>query len=438
MNIQRTDTESENRAESGLQCYVVGGAVRDRLLGLKVSDRDWVVVGSTTEDMVRRGFRPVGKSFPVFLHPETGEEYALARTERKISKGYTGFETHSDPTVTLDQDLLRRDLTINAIAEDKNGELIDPCKGSVDLKNKVIRHVSDAFEEDPLRVLRVARFAARFNSLGFAVHQDTCRLMSRIADSGELETLTAERCWLEISKALQTDSFFRFIEVLRESSALEIILPEVNALFGVPQTKTYHPEVDTGTHLLMALRAVQQETRDPRIVFAVLLHDLGKALTPEEQWPKHRGHEQAGIEPVNRLCDRLKVPETYRRLALRVCELHLLHHRFAELKPATMLKMFEKLDYFRNPTHVEDFAIACRADLRGRKGLQNRPVPQTRLIKQAAQCLDSVDASSIAKQITRDHDDGSSVGEKIAEGIRRQRLAALKNLKKTWAVESSE
>jgi len=351
-----------------MEIFLVGGAVRDRLLGLPVTERDWVVVGATPQAMRELGFRPVGRDFPVFLHPQTGEEYALARTERKSAPGHTGFVFHAAPEVTLEDDLRRRDLTINAIAESPSGELIDPYGGQRDLERRVLRHVSDAFVEDPLRVLRVARFAARFAALGFRVAPETLELMRAITASGELAQLSAERVWNETQRGLAAARPRAYVEVLRDCGALRALLPEVDALFGVPQRADYHPEIDTGVHLLMALDRAAELTADPSVRFAVLVHDLGKGITPPEVLPRHIGHEQTGIPLVEGLCDRLRVPTPYRRLARLVTRWHLRCHKIRELRPDTLLRLLQELDIYRRPETLEPFLLACEADARGRGG----------------------------------------------------------------------
>ena len=351
-----------------MQVYCVGGAVRDELLGLPVRDRDWVVVGATPEQLLAQGFTPVGRDFPVFLHPRTHEEYALARSERKTAPGYAGFVFHTAPEVTLEEDLRRRDLTINAIAESARGELIDPYGGRRDLERRVLRHVSDAFVEDPLRVLRVARFAARFAALGFRVAPETLALMRAIAASGELEHLSAERIWNETRRGLAAATPRAYVEVLRDCGALRALLPEVDALFGVPQRADYHPEIDTGVHLLLALDRAAELTVDPGVRFAVLVHDLGKGITPPEVLPRHIGHELSGIPLVDGLCDRLRVPTPYRRLARLVTRWHLRCHKIRELRPDTLLRLLQELDIYRRPETLEPFLLACEADARGRGG----------------------------------------------------------------------
>ncbi len=407
-----------------LQAYLVGGAVRDRLLGLAVQDRDWVVVGATPAQMLERGFKPVGEDFPVFLHPLSGEQYALARRERKTSKGYTGFAVISDPNITLEQDLQRRDLTINAIALDAQGNLIDPFGGVRDVESRILRHISPAFSEDPVRVLRVARFAARFGGMGFRVHPTTRDLMAQMVASGEVDALQPERVWKELNGALGETGTSRFIEELRNCGALARILPEVDALFGVPQPERYHPEIDTGIHVLLALDAAHRLSDDPRVIFAVLTHDLGKALTPAAALPAHRGHERAGLELVEAVCERLRVPEKYRKLALAVCEYHLHHHRMEALKPTTVLKLLERLDGFRQPDNIRLFSLCCVADLRGRTGLENRECPQATLFQSYHHAAASINAAAIAEQY-RD-------GRQIKKEIRRQRIAAIAGIKKEY------
>jgi len=364
-----------------MKTYLVGGAVRDRLLGLPVKDRDFVVVGATPEEMLRAGFKPVGKDFPVFLHPQTGEEYALARTERKTGRGYHGFAFDTDPSVTLEDDLRRRDLTINAIAEDENGALTDPFGGAADLRNGVLRHVSPAFAEDPVRILRVARFAARYASRGFVIAAETLRLMRAMVRDGEVDHLVPERVWAETRKALGERVPSAFVRALRECGALARVMPEVDALYGVPQRAEFHPEIDTGTHVEMVLDAAARlAPGDALIGFCALTHDLGKALTPADVLPSHRGHEHTGIAPLRALAARLKVPAEYAALAECVCRLHLLAHTAFELRPLTVLELFEKLDAFRQPKRLPQFLLACTADKRGRAGMADSDYPQARYL----------------------------------------------------------
>ena len=388
--------------------------MRDRLLGRSVKDRDYVVVGATPEQMRAQGFRQVGADFPVFLHPVTHCEYALARTERKCGSGYRGFVVDADPTVTLEQDLARRDLTINAMAESEDGTLCDPYGGRVDLAAGILRHVSAAFVEDPLRVLRVARFAAR---LGFRVAEETQTLMRQLATSGELATLTPERVWVEVERALADPWPARFIEVLRDCGALAAILPEVDALFGVPQPETHHPEIDTGVHTLLALGMAARLSADPKVRFAVLVHDLGKALTPRAEWPRHLQHEQRGVPLVLALATRLRIPREYSELARSVTALHLHAHRALSLRPDTVLETFERLDGWRRPERAEAFLVACEADARGRTGLEEQAYPQAAYLRLAWAAARAVDTRAIATH--------GLPGPAIAANIRQARLAAV-------------
>ena len=396
-----------------MEIYLVGGAVRDRLLGLPVKDRDWVVVGATPEAMTALGYKIVGTDFPVFLHPETKEEYALARTERKSGKGYKGFTVYAGPDVTLEQDLARRDLTINAMAEDAAGRLIDLFDGANDLKRGILRHVAPAFAEDPLRVLRVARFAARF---GYPVAHETQILMRTLVEAGEMETLVAERVWSELERALAEKQPVRFLEVLRECGALQRLLPELDALFGVPQPPEHHPEIDTGVHTLMVLAQATRLSPDARVRFAALLHDLGKGTTPASEWPKHVGHEERGAALVRDICSRLRVPNDYRDLAVLVARYHRHCHRAAELRDTTLLETLEALDVFRRPERIEGFVRACEADFRGRTGYEERPYPQADIFRQAHLAARSVDTAAIAS--------GRS-GPEIAAAIRAARINAI-------------
>ena len=401
-----------------MQIYLVGGAVRDELLGLPVRERDWVVVGARAEELQAQGFKPVGKDFPVFLHPRNGEEYALARTERKTGPGYRGFETLFSPDVTLEQDLERRDLTINAIAKDPDGGgLIDPFGGQRDLRERVLRHVSGAFVEDPVRVLRVARFAARFAPLGFKVAPETLDLMREIAARGELDALVSERVWQETQRALEMPAPAPFFEVLRDANALPVIFPELHALFGVPQPEQWHPEIDTGVHTLMVLEQAAKLSDDPVVRFAALTHDLGKGTTPPSEWPRHIAHEQRGVALVEAMCDRLKIPNAYREVAALVSRYHLDAHRVAELRDSTLLEVLERLDAFRRPARFEQWVLACEADARGRKGLEDRQYPQADQWRRARDTVAKVTLDPAER-------DGLD-GPKIAEKLRRARLAAL-------------
>ncbi|MFV0278964.1 MAG: multifunctional CCA addition/repair protein [Parahaliea sp.] len=393
-----------------MQTYLVGGAVRDGLLNYPVSERDWVVVGARPGELLDRGFQQVGKDFPVFLHPRTREEYALARTERKRGHGYTGFAVHCDPAVTLEEDLLRRDLTINAMAQRANGEIIDPYGGQRDLAGRVLRHVSPAFVEDPLRVLRVARFAARYAHLGFGVAPETRALMAQIVAAGELQHLSTERVWVEMERALGERDPDVFVAVLRDCGALADLLPEVEALFGVPQTVTHHPEIDSGVHTLMALQQAAALSTDTAVRFAALVHDLGKATTPRDELPRHIAHEHRGVALVRQLCQRLKVPNRHRDLALAVCEYHLQCHRARELRGKTVLKLLRATGALRQGGELEPFLLACEADARGRKGLEHRPYPQANYLRRALAVVREVSAERFQEQgIT-----GKALGEAIA------------------------
>lgn len=406
-----------------MEIYQVGGAVRDQLLGLPVTDRDWVVVGATVDEMLAQGYRQVGKDFPVFLHPNNHEEYALARTERKTAPGYSGFAIDAAPTVTLEQDLLRRDLTINAMAMTSDGTLIDPYGGQQDLQQRLLRHVSPAFSEDPLRILRVARFMARFYGLGFHLAEETVSLMRDMVAAGEVDALVPERIWTEWQRALQEAHPDQFIEVLRNCGALAVLAPEIDVLFGVPQSAQYHPEIDTGVHTLMALRQAVQISADPCIRFAVLVHDLGKGVTPPAQWPQHKGHEKVGADRVRQLCARLRIPNDYRDLASLVAEYHTHCHRALELKPLTLLKTLESLDALRRPQRLEQFLFACQADARGRLGFEQRPYPQADRLRQAYQLMSQVDARSLIDQ--------GLTGQALGRQLRKDRLAAIAGLVKS-------
>jgi tRNA nucleotidyltransferase (CCA-adding enzyme) len=381
-----------------MEIYLVGGAVRDSLLDLPVRDKDWVVVGSNAKLMKEQGYLQVGKDFPVFLHPKTKQEYALARTEKKVGVGYLGFEFDASEFVTLEQDLLRRDLTINAIAESSDGQLIDPYNGRRDIKDKVLRHVSPAFAEDPLRVLRVAKFAARFARLGFTVAPETLKLMSNIVQSGEIEALVRERVWQEIEQTMGGPAPDVFIAVLRDCGALKSILPEVDRLFGVPQPVKYHPEVDTGLHTLLSLQQAVKLTDDPVIRYATLVHDVGKGVTDKANWPSHHAHETLGLPLQADISKRLHVPNEFAKLAALVCEHHTKMHRIKELRPATLLKLIEALDGFRRPERVQKFLLACEADARGRTGLEERDYPQNAYLTTILNELSQLDLGALLKE----------------------------------------
>jgi len=380
-----------------VQIYQVGGAIRDKLLGLAVKDHDWVVVGSTPEQMLKQGYKPVGRDFPVFLHPKTHEEYALARTERKTGPGYTGFVFHAAPDVSLEEDLIRRDLTINAIAMAKDGQLIDPFNGQQDLAQKLLRHVSPAFAEDPVRILRVARFYARFAPLGFTIADETQALMRQMVNCGEVDALVPERVWQETQRALAEPQPRAFFEALRDCGALARIFPELDALFGVPQRADYHPEIDTGIHSLMVLDQACQLSPEPRVRCAALLHDLGKATTPEADLPRHIGHEARSLPLVRQLCQRLRVPNDFRDLALLAAQYHTHCHRAAELRPMTLLETLQALDAFRRPERFEEFLLTCIADSRGRLGFEDNDYPQAELFHSAVAAALSVDAAALAR-----------------------------------------
>ncbi|MNH67479.1 Multifunctional CCA protein [compost metagenome] len=393
-----------------MQVYLVGGAVRDSLLGHPYQEKDYVVVGATPEHMLAQGFQPVGKDFPVFLHPKTKEEYALARTERKSGKGYHGFQFFTDTTVSLEEDLIRRDLTINAIAMDQDGKIYDPYGGQTDLENKTLRHVSEAFAEDPLRVLRVARFAARYSSYGFHIASETLQLMQTMAESGELDALTPERVWKETSRALLEDHADIYFQTLRDCGALKHLFPEIDALFGVPQRPEYHPEVDCGIHTLMSLQQACKSNYSLDVRFAVLVHDLGKALTPVNELPRHIMHEERGVKPVTELCERLKVPTQTRQLALSVCKEHLKCHQIMSLKPGTVWRLLQRLDVLRRPERVEAFVQACECDARGRLGLEDRPYPQAQYMLDAMQVVRSIKVQDLPENIK-----GAEIGEMLIQ-----------------------
>lgn len=407
-----------------MDIYLVGGAVRDRLLGFPFHERDWVVVGATPEQMRAQGFEPVGKDFPVFLHPSTKEEYALARTERKSGHGYTGFTFHTDPSVTLEQDLIRRDLTINAMAQNDDGTVIDPYGGQRDLDAKKLRHVSPAFAEDPVRILRIARFAARYFPLGFTVADETRELMRTMVAAGEVDHLVPERVWKELQRALTETHPEVFVEVLRECGALARIMPELDRLWGVPQRPEYHPEVDTGVHTIMTLQQAVRATDDTRVRFAALVHDLGKGVTPEDELPRHIMHEVRGVPLVKAVCDRMGVPKEHRELAILVTEQHLNCHRSLELKAATVLKMLQKLDAFRRPERLALFVQACMADARGRTGFEDVEYPPADYLAQALAAATAVQSKDLIAQ-------GVS-GKALGDAINRARVNAIEVVKQRW------
>jgi tRNA nucleotidyltransferase (CCA-adding enzyme) len=404
-----------------MDTYLVGGAVRDALLGRPVSERDYVVVGSTPEQMLAAGFKPVGSDFPVFLHPLTHDEYALARTERKSGQGYAGFTFYTSPDLTLEEDLIRRDLTINAMAQAPDGRLIDPYGGQQDLADRWLRHVSPAFAEDPLRVLRVARFAARYAPLGFQIAPDTLQLMTELVNSGELNSLTAERVWKETQRALAEDRADVYIDVLRQCGALRVLMPELDQLFGVPQRPQHHPEIDSGIHTLMTLQRACEAGYHDRVRWAALLHDVGKGYTPEDEWPRHLQHEERGISPVLALCDRFKVPTSFRELAELVCREHLMCHRAQDLRAGTVWRLLQRLDVMRRPERVEEFIQACQCDARGRLGLENRPYPQADFMRSAMQAVRGIRANDLPAHLS-----GASIGEALVNA----RIDAITQLKK--------
>lgn len=404
-----------------MQIYKVGGAVRDRLLGRPVSEVDWVVVGASAEQMLELGYRPVGADFPVFLHPQTGEEYALARTERKSGRGYGGFTFHASPEVTLEEDLIRRDLSVNAMAEDEQGKLIDPYGGQQDLAARILRHVSPAFAEDPLRVLRVARFAARYAPLGFHVADETLGLMRQLAESGELAHLTAERSWKEISRALMEPRPDVFIQVLRDCGALAALLPEVDDLFGVPQPEAHHPEIDTGVHVLSVLRQCAEHDQPLSVRWACLLHDVGKGLTPEAEWPRHIAHEHKGLRLIQAINERCKAPRDCAELAMLVGEFHTHGHRALELRPSTLLELLQRFDVFRRPQRFAEFVAACEMDARGRHGLEQRQYPQAAYLLGAAEAARQVPVKPLLEKGLK--------GAELGEALNRERLRALKAYK---------
>jgi len=402
-----------------MKTYLVGGAVRDKLLGLPVKDHDWVVTGATPDDMLEKGFTPVGKDFPVFLHPKTHEEYALARTERKTAAGYHGFQFQADSNVTLEEDVQRRDLTINALAEDENGKVLDYVGGQADIEKRLLRHVSPAFTEDPVRILRIARFAARFTSLGFKVADDTLKLMSDMVKQGEVNALVPERVWQEMVRALGEPSPDVFIEVLRECGALKVLFPEIDRLFGVPQPEEHHPEIDTGIHTLLVLQQACLLSDDPVVRFAALTHDLGKGTTPKKILPHHYDHEERGFHLVTALCDRYKIPNQYRQLAEITARYHTHCHRAFEIKPKTLLKTLNATDAFRKPERFEQFLLACTADSHGRPGYEDYDYKQAPFFSLMRKKAAEVDVQEIIK-------DGFQ-GEKITEELYRRRLSLIKH-----------
>ncbi|MFZ0107762.1 MAG: multifunctional CCA addition/repair protein [Thiobacillus sp.] len=404
-----------------MKIYTVGGAVRDALLGRPVVDRDYVVVGATPAEMVALGYRPVGQDFPVFLHPETHEEYALARTERKSGHGYKGFAVYAAPEVTLEEDLCRRDLTINAMAQDESGNLIDPYGGQADLQARLFRHVSPAFAEDPVRILRVARFAARFTD--FSIAPDTLALMRRIVEEGEVDALVPERVWQEIARGLMEDMPSRLFRVLRECGALARLLPEIDRLFGVPQPPEHHPEIDTGEHVMQVIDWAASHGMSLPVRFAALTHDLGKGVTPPEAWPRHHGHEAKSADLVRALSERLRVPADCRDLAVAVAREHGLVHRALELRPATVVELLERVDALRRPERFEQFLQACECDFRGRPGYEDKPFPAPAYLRQALQAGQGIDAAAVAR---------SAEAGRIRTAIFQARVDAVSAWRKRW------
>jgi tRNA nucleotidyltransferase (CCA-adding enzyme) len=394
-----------------MQTYLVGGAVRDALLKIAIKDRDWVVVGSTPAELISLGYSQVGADFPVFLHPKSKEEYALARTERKSGKGYQGFNCDFNPDITLEEDLMRRDLTVNAMAETDDGSLVDPYNGQQDIKEKKLRHVSEAFSEDPLRVLRVARFAARFAHLGFTIADETLALMRNIAKSGELALLTPERVWQETERALGESQPWIYFQALRDCNALAIIFPELDNLFGIPQPENHHPEIDCGVHTLMVLEQASKLSTDINIRWASLLHDLGKGLTREDLLPSHSGHEQSGEQLVIKVNERLKTPNEFKDLSRLVCVYHTHVHRAFELKPQTLLKFFNSIDLWRKPERLQQILIACRADSRGRTGFENVEYSQMEYITEIAKACLGISATKFVEMGIQ----GKAIGEAMAQ-----------------------
>jgi tRNA nucleotidyltransferase (CCA-adding enzyme) len=411
-----------------MDIYLVGGAVRDELLGLPVTERDWCVVGATPEELKTLGYRQVGKDFPVFLHPETGEEYALARTERKTGPGYHGFEFRSSPDVTIEDDLRRRDLTINAMARDRDGALIDPFNGRKDLEQHVLRHVSKSFAEDPVRILRVAKFAARFAPLGFRLADETLALMSAMVENGEVNELVPHRVWKECEAALAGARPSVFFETLRRCGALAVVFPEIDALFGVPQPAQWHPEIDCGVHTMMVIEQAAALSQDVDVRFAALVHDLGKATTPKGKLPSHPGHERRSVRLIKAMANRMPIPTACREVALAAAEFHGQCHKALELRPATILKVLERTDAFRRPERFEKFLLACEADARGRTGFEDRPYPQRAFFQLALRAASAV----AARDLLREGMDGAQIGD----ALRRKRLQAISQFKSEFKNDS--
>jgi tRNA nucleotidyltransferase (CCA-adding enzyme) len=413
------------RRKHHYQVYLVGGAVRDQLLGLPVHERDWVVVGADEETLLKEGFKRVGRSFPVFLHPKTREEYALARTEKKVGVGYQGFICDFHPNVSLEEDLQRRDLSINAIAKTSDGKLIDPYGGIADIQQKRLRHVSDAFSEDPVRILRVGRFMAKLAPLGFSVAPETLELMRQMVQSGEVDALVPERVWQEMERALGEDDPAQFFDTLRACGALARLFPALDKLWGIPQPALHHPEIDTGIHTMMVLSAAARLSTDKVVRFAALCHDLGKGETPAEVWPKHHGHEARSAKLLADWCKQYGVPNEYRELALAVAEYHGLYGRAFELKPSTLLSLFESIGALKKPHRLHQFVLACEADARGRKGKENDPYPHSDYLNATFRAVQSVRAQPLIEK--------GYQGAALGEAIHRERLNAIKQLKATFS-----
>ena len=408
--------------------YLVGGAVRDRLLGRPVGERDWVVVGATPEELTAQGYTPVGKDFPVFLHPQTKEEYALARLERKVAPGYHGFTTEFSPQVTLEEDLKRRDLTINAMAEDAAGQIVDPYGGRRDLKSRLLRHVSEAFVEDPVRVLRVARFAARYADAGFRIASETIALMADMTANGEIAALTPERVWRESARALLEPRPQVFFEILQQCGALQVLMPELAALSGVPQPANWHPEVDTFVHIMLALSIAAERQASLAVRYAVLLHDLGKALTPKEHWPAHHRHEELGVAPIEQLSQRLRAPSECRELAVLTSLQHTLVHRALQLRPETLMKLFTETDAFRRPERFGELLLACECDARGREGLASRPYPQADYLREARAAAATAALDPKERQ--------GLTGLQIGAALQQRRLAVVTQIRERFITEN--
>ena len=406
-----------------METYLVGGSVRDELLGLCVKDHDYVVVGTTPDEMVKLGYRPVGKDFPVFLHPQTHEQYALARTERKVSLGYKGFDVYTSPKITLQEDLARRDLTINALAKDEDGNIIDPFNGIADLEAGILRHISPAFSEDPVRILRTSRFAARF---GFQIAPETLTLMKDMVHNGEVDALVPERVWQEIARGLMENHPSRMFYMLRECGALARIMPEVNVLFGVPQPPKNHPEIDTGVHVMMAIDYAASKNYSLPIRFSTLTHDLGKGTTPPEEWPRHIGHEERSVQLTQDLCERVKIPKDERDLALLVAKLHGDVHRAEELKPSTIAKMLQTVDAYRKPARFKEFLLACSCDFHGRPGYAQKSYPQIERLNNALNAANCVNAGEIAAALSKTELGSSELSMAINTKIREARIASIK------------